>query len=363
MCFSLKAGALAERYKKTCIIELEEWASGLVQQEKEMLFHLLGKLSKGLEEQINKEANEKIDFEGRTNMRVFITGGTGFIGSLVVEELIGGGHQVLGLARTGEAEQKLKNAGADVLRGTLDDVEALKRGAAAADGVIHLGFSNDFSRYDEAVAMDLAAVKVIGGVLEGTGKPFVNTAGTLGISGLGRIATEEDRGPEGMPRVASEEEVIGLAARGMRSSVVRLAPCVHDVDRHGLASMLEQIAADKGVSAYIGDGANVWPAVHRRDAAHLFCLALKHAPAGARLNAVAEEAIPMKKIAEAIGRNLNIPTKSISAEEAEAHFSWFAMSASLDNPTSSTATKKLLDWTPAHATLLQDIDCFYKKQV
>ncbi|MDL2254247.1 SDR family oxidoreductase [Ruminococcaceae bacterium OttesenSCG-928-I18] len=294
-------------------------------------------------------------------MRVFVTGGTGFIGSLVVEELVQKGHQVLGLARSDEAEQKLKDAGASALRGSIDDIEALKRGASSADGVIHLGFSSDFGRYDEAVAMDEAAVEAIGSVLEGSGKPFVNTAGTLGVSGLGRTATEEDHGPEGMPRVASEQIVIGLAEKGVRSSVVRLAPCVHDVDRHGLASMLEGIAKEKGVSAYIGEGANVWPAVHRRDAAHLFCLALENAPAGTRLNAVAEEGIPMREIAEAIGQALGVPAKSIPSEEAEAHFGFFGMSAALDNPTSGAVTRKLLGWAPTHATLLEDIATLYGK--
>lgn len=227
-------------------------------------------------------------------MRVFITGGTGFIGSLVTEELINSGHQVLGLARSDNSAEALKSIGAESLHGELTDLDVLKEGASSCDGVIHMGFSNDFSRYDEAVAMDLAAVEAMGSVLIGTNKPFVNTAGTLGVSGLGRIATEEDAEPEGMPRVASEAAVINLASNGVRSSVVRLAPCVHDVDRHGLASVLGQISAEKGLSAYIGDGNNVWPAVHRRDAAHLFCLALMSAPAGTRLNAVAEEGIPMK---------------------------------------------------------------------
>lgn len=295
-------------------------------------------------------------------MRVFVTGGTGFIGSLVVEELIRDGHQVLGLARTDKAEQALGEAGADALRGTLTDLAVLQHGASSCDGVIHMGFSSDFSRYDEAVAMDLAAVQAMGSALAGTEKPFVNTAGTLGVSGLGRTATEKDRGPEGMPRVASEEEVIGMAAKGVRSSVVRLSPCVHDVERHGLASMLQQIAAEKGVSAYLGAGDNVWPAVHRRDAAHLFCLALQSAPAGTRLNAVAEEGIPMKDIAEAIGRNLHMPVQSMAGQEAEEHFGWFAMSASLDNPTSSAETRKLLNWSPVHTTLLQDIDAFYRRQ-
>lgn len=165
-----------------------------------------------------------------------------------------------------------------------------------------------------------------------------------------------------MPRVISEEIVIGLAKKGVRSSVVRLAPCVHDVQRHGLASMLEQIAAEKGVSAYIGEGTNLWPAVHRRDAAHLFCLALLSAPAGTRLNAAAEEGIPMKEIAEAIGRSLTVPVQSIPANEAEAHFGAFAMSAALDNPTSSAGTRNLLNWVPTHTTLLQDIEALYRSQ-
>lgn len=288
-------------------------------------------------------------------MQVFVTGGTGFIGSLVIQELVASGHQVLGLARSDQAAQTLQAAGAYVLRGALTELDVLKRGASSCDGVIHMGFSNDFAHYDEAVTMDLHAVKAIGEALAGSGKPFVNTAGTLGVSGLGRTATEEDAGSAGMPRVASEEAVIALAAQGVRSSVVRLAPCVHDIERHGLASMLSQIAADKQISAYIGEGANVWPAVHRRDAAHLFCLALASAPAGTRLNAVAEEGIAMRDIAETIGRNLNVPVQSISESEAHNHFGWFAQSAALDNPTSSTTTRKLMEWTPTHAALLQDI--------
>lgn len=293
-------------------------------------------------------------------MRIFVTGGTGFIGSLVVAELIEKGHEVVGLTRSDEAEQKLKSAGASALRGALTDLEVLRRGASSADGVIHLGFSNDFSHYDEAVQMDVDAVKAIGSALEGTGKPFVNTSGTLGVAGLNRTATEADKVPAHMPRGESEEIVINMAAKGVRSSVVRLAPCVHDVDRHGLASILEQIAKEKGVSAYIGEGATLWPAVHRRDAAHLFCLALQSAPAGTRLNAVGEEGIAMKDIAEAIGRNMNIPVKRISGDEAAAHFGFFAQSVVLDNPTSSTETRRLLDWMPVHATLLEDIDALYQ---
>jgi nucleoside-diphosphate-sugar epimerase len=296
-------------------------------------------------------------------MRVFVTGGTGFIGSLVVEELVRSGHQVLGLARSDEAEQKLKAAGAEALRGTLSDLDVLKKGAASTDGVIHMGFSNDFGNYIEAIEKDLDAVKAIGAALVGTDKPFVNTGGTLGVSGLGRIATEEDKGPVEMPRAASEEECIGLGAKGVRSSVVRLAPCVHDVDRQGFASVLAQIAAQKGISAYVGNGSNVWPAVHRRDAAHLFCLALENAAARLRLNAVAEEAIPIKEIAETIGRNMNIPVKSISRGEAQEHFGFFAQIISLDNPTSGARTRTLMNWTPTHAKLLEDINLFFANRI
>ena len=293
-------------------------------------------------------------------MKVFVTGGTGFIGSLVVKELISKGHQVLGLARSTKSEQALKAGGAEVLRGELDNVDMLRRGASLSDGVIHLAFLDDFDRYNEAVEMDLAAVQAIGAVLEGTDKPFVNTAGTLSVSGLGRTATEVDASPAGMPRSESERYVIGLSEKGVRSSVVRLAPCVHDVERHGLAFILEQIAAEKSISAYVQAGNNMWPAVHRSDAAHLFCLALESAPAGARLNAVAEEGIPMKEIAEAIGRNLNIPVKSFDIEAAKEHFGFFVQSLTLDNPTSSAETKRILGWMPTRATLMEDIDSYYK---
>ncbi len=295
-------------------------------------------------------------------MKVFVTGGTGFIGSLVVEKLRNRGHQVCGLARSDQAEQKLRAAGATVLRGTLYDLDKLKKGAAAADGVIHLGFLNDFAHYEEAVAMDLAAVKAMGSVLEGTNKPFVNTAGTLSLSGLGRIATEQDHGPAQAPRVASEEAVIALAAKGVRASVVRLAPCVHDVGRYGLVSFLLRFAAKNKVSAYVEEGANVWPAVHRQDAAALFCRALTDAPAGTRLNAVAEEGNSMKKIAQIVGQNLQVPVKCVSAKEAPAYFGFFASSVSLDNPTSSATTQTLLNWKPTQATLFADMNTFYAKQ-
>ncbi|MBK2003768.1 SDR family oxidoreductase [Listeria ivanovii] len=294
-------------------------------------------------------------------MHVFITGGTGFIGSLVVKELIEKGNQVTGLARSEESAQLLNDMGAEMLRGELTDLEVLKKGAIAADGVIHIGFSNDFSQYDQAVEMDLQAVRAIGSVLENTDKPFISTGGTLGISGLGRQGTEADRPPVAMPRGESENEVIDLANKGVRSAVVRLSPCVHDLDRHGLASILAQIAAEKGTSVYINEGNNVWPAIHRADAAHLFCLALESAPAGTRLNGVAEEGISMKEIAETIAKNLDIPVKSVTSEEAEDYLGWFALSAVADNPMTSIITKKLLQWNPTHSPLIQDINAFYQK--
>lgn len=272
-------------------------------------------------------------------MHVFITGGTGFIGSLVVKELIEKGNQVTGLARSEESAKLLNDMGAEMLRGELTDLEVLKKGAIAADGVIHIGFSNDFSQYDQAVEMDLQAVRAIGSVLENTDKPFISTGGTLGISGLGRQGTEADQPPVAMPRGESENEVIDLANKGVRSAVVRLSPCVHDLDRHSLASILAQIAAEKGTSVYINEGNNVWPAIHRADAAHLFCLALESAPAGTRLNSVAEEGISMKEIAETIAKNLDIPVKSVTSEEAEDYLGWFALSAVADNPMTSIITK------------------------
>lgn len=295
-------------------------------------------------------------------MKVFVTGGTGFIGSVVVEELLGNGHEVLGLARSDSPAQKLRDAGAEVIRGELTDLDALTSGSSAADGVIHLGFSHDFSRYDEAVAMDLAAVEAIGAALDGTDKPFVNTGGTLGLAVLGRTATENDATSTSMPRGESEALTISLAERGVRSSVVRLAPCVHDVERQGFASQLVGIAVDKGVSAYVGEGGNAWPAVHRRDAARLFRLALEGAPAGTRLNAAGEEALLLRSIVETIGERLGVPVRSLSAEQAEHHFGFFAQMVVADNPTSCQITRELLGWTPENPGLLEDIDSFFARR-
>lgn len=293
-------------------------------------------------------------------MRIFVTGATGFIGSAVVRELIDAGHQVVGLARSDKAAAALTAAGAEVHRGNLDDLDSLHSGAATADGVIHLAFKHDFSDYAGANAADLRAVETIGEAIEGSGKPFVVTSGTLMLTGFlppGRLGTEENVIDDtSVPRIASENAAISLAEHGVRSSVVRLAPSVHGLGDHGFVSSLIGIARDKGVSAYIGDGYNRWPAVHRLDAARLFRLAVESAPGGSRLHGVADEGVPFRDIAGVIGRHLNLPVVSISREEADAHFGWLGAFVSADNPTSSALTQERLGWRPVQPSLISDLD-------
>jgi nucleoside-diphosphate-sugar epimerase len=271
-------------------------------------------------------------------MRVFVTGATGFIGSVVVRELIGAGHTVVGLTRSDKGVEALKEAGAEVHRGILDDLDSLRAAAAAVDGVIHLAFGHSLG-LAAALPIDLRAVETMGTALEGTGKPFVTTAHLNGE--------------------ASDNAVLALA--GVRSSVVSLSLSVHDEgDKHGFMPRLITIARAKGVSAYIGDGSNRWPAVHRLDAAHLYRLALESAPAGSRLDGVGDEGVPFRDIADVIGRHLNLPVVSIVREEADAHFgSFLGAVAARDIPRSSTQTQELLGWRPVHPRLLPDIEEHY----
>jgi nucleoside-diphosphate-sugar epimerase len=290
-------------------------------------------------------------------MRVFVTGASGHIGSALVPELLEAGHQVTGLARSDESAAALKAAGADVLRGDLDDVEGLHAAAAASDGVIHLAFKHDFSDFLGNAEADRRAVEAMGEALVGSDKPFVGTSGTLMVAFVeGRLATEEDTLPAG-PRIDAENYAIALAEKGVRSSVVRLAPLVHsNLDHHGFTHHIIDCARKAGVSAYVGDGANRWPALHTLDAARLYRLALESAPAGTRLHGVADEGVPFRDIAESVGRHLNLPTKSITADEAPEHFGFLALFATLDDATSSERTQKILDWQPVQKGLLADLD-------
>jgi nucleoside-diphosphate-sugar epimerase len=290
-------------------------------------------------------------------MRVFVTGATGFIGTAIVQELLGAGHQVLGLARSEASAQKLIDAGAEVHRGDLEDLDSLRSGASSADGVIHAGFIHDFTRFPEVCQVDKTAIETIGDVLASSQRPFVVTSGTALVS-PGKLATEDIIPPfnPAWPR-ASEQAADAVAARGVRASVIRLSPSVHgDEDRQGFIPILVNIARQKGVSAYVGEGLNRWNAVHRLDAAHLYRLALENAVPEARYHAAAEEAITVRTIAEAIGKQLNIPVVSVTPEAAAEHFDWFAHMAAIDCPTSSNWTKKQLNWHPTHSTLLADIE-------
>jgi nucleoside-diphosphate-sugar epimerase len=294
-------------------------------------------------------------------MRVFVTGATGFIGTALVPELINAGHQVLGLARTDAGAKSLIDAGAEVHRGDLEDLESLRSGAAMSDGVIHTAFNHDFSKFAANCEMDRRAIETLGAALAGSDRPLVVTSGT-GLIAPGRLATEDDvpGANPSFPRV-SEETATSLAARGVRTSVVRL-PQVHDRVKQGMVTYAIAVAREKGVSAYAGDGLNRWPAVRLADAAHLYRLVLEKAAlekesAGARYHAVAEEGVPLREIAEAIGRGLKVPVVSMSPEEAGRHFGFLGFFVGADCPASSTLTQERLGWRPTmQPGLIADLD-------
>jgi nucleoside-diphosphate-sugar epimerase len=290
-------------------------------------------------------------------MKVFVTGATGFVGSAIVQELLGAGHQVLGLARSEAAASKLSAAGATVHHGDLEDLDSLRSGATAADGVIHAGFIHDFSRFKEVCEVDRLAIGAIGEALAGSEKPLIVTSGTALVS-PGRLATEDiiQQPNPAFPR-ASEAAADAAAALGVKTSIIRLSPSVHGYgDLHGFVPILINIARQKGVSAYVGDGLNRWNAVHRLDAVRLYRLALENGGKGSRFHAAAEEGVTFKAIAEAISKQLNIPAVSVSPEEAVEYFGWFAGFAAIDCPASSKLTQDSLNWHPTQPTLLADLE-------
>jgi nucleoside-diphosphate-sugar epimerase len=288
-------------------------------------------------------------------LRVFVTGATGFIGRATVQELIGAGHEVTGLARSEAAAKSLAEAGAAAHRGAVEDLESLRRGAAEADGVIHTAFIHDFSKFKENCETDRRAIGALADALAGSDRPLIVTSGTA-LVGSGRLATEEDEADAAIPRVASEQAAAAAAARGVKVSVVRLPPTVHGAGDHGFVPLLIATAREKGVSVFPGDGRNRWAAVHRLDAARLYRLALEAGAASPRYHGAAEEGVPFREIATVIGQRLGLPVLGKTPEEAASHFGWFAHFAGLDNPTSSRRTREELGWQPGEPGLIADLD-------
>ena len=287
-------------------------------------------------------------------MRVFVTGATGFVGSQVVKELVAAGHEVLGLARSEAGAQALAASGAEVQRGTLEDLASLRSGAAAADAVVHLAFVHDFSEFQENCEIDKRAIEAMGSVLAGSGRPFMVTSGVAGLAAPGQLATEDDVVPPDFPFPRVSEQT-ALALPGVNASVVRF-PQVHDPVKQGLVTYMVAVAREKGVSAYVGEGRNRWAAAHVSDVACLYPLALAKHQAGARYHAVAEEGVPMREIAEAIGRGLKVPVVSQSPEEAAAHFGWLIGFAGADLAASSEKTRRTLGWNPTGPGLIADLE-------
>ena len=286
-------------------------------------------------------------------MKVFVTGASGFVGSAVVQELLKAGHQVRGLARSDESARQIEAAGAEVFRGSIDDPDSLTRGATDVDGVIHTAYNHNFAEYEKAGQTEAQAIAALGKALAGSDKPLVVTSGLAGLAN-GR---ETDVSSFGVR--PSEPAALALVSQGVRATVVRLASSVHDKGDHGFVPYLIQVAHEKGKAAYIGEGQNRWPAVHRLDAAHLFRLALERGEAGARYHGVGDEGIAFRELAEEIGRRLNVPVVSLTAEEAPAHFGWMARFAGLNMAASSELTQQQLGWQPTHMGLLADMEANY----
>ncbi|MGV3611068.1 MAG: SDR family oxidoreductase [Fluviicola sp.] len=286
-------------------------------------------------------------------MKVFVTGASGFVGSEVVRELIRAGHQVIGLARSEGSAKSIRDAGAEVLMGDLEDLNALKKGASEADGIIHTGFIHDFANYANSNEVEKIALNAMGEVLMGTQKPLVVTAGILGLPHINGVVTEESKLE--IPLRTSEPTALALAEKGVHTSVVRLAPSTHDLGDKGFMPFIIHQARTNGVSAYPGEGKNRWPGVHRKDAAKLFRLAVEKGAKGALYNAVGDQGIELKRLAELIAEKLDVPVKSLSEEETKEHFQWMSHFISFDSPATNLQTQEVLGWKPVEIGLMEDL--------